>query len=306
MAVDQYGNVAVDSALIDGVHDDGSSDGIVRQKLSQGGLVRLPLRPGQYQATTFGGATVTASTAGYLYNEDGSGQIVVLTSPSGLGEGCAVAMNFYGRQLGVRWYRQRTSVPTFEVVVDGVAYAVNSTTSNINNLQPSGTQSDEECLYLVVDDLPETYPDGTPIVHTVSVQLPAQLVSSASLYLFGFLVDGRIGYSEKPRVLVPLVASQVPSTAGQPTSGPSTDQSYRSVRKIMYCNTDTGNAHRVTIQIADNGGTFQTVKVLYLSASGTNGDSEEFDPGDRMLLGNNFKHVADAASVVNYCLIAGY
>lgn len=279
-------------------------------------LAKVALRPGQCLPFTSGSATCSYVNWGFpLGNEDGTEGAWALTTPAGaVGNGCALTFNFSGRIFGVRWYRQRSSMPAFTVIVDGVAYNVNSVNSANNNLAFTGTMSDQQCAYIVVDDLPEYYLDGTPMIHTGTIQLPAS-AAGGTLYFFGLLLEKRLGHTELPRILLPAPSpSKVGASMAAPTiSGQPSDQTFRGCRKIVYYNTDSV-ARVVTIQmLAYSQGSYTVIKKLYLGAAGVapsaaapTGDSAEFDLGGNFFLGTNIQHMADAAGVVNYMIVGAY
>jgi hypothetical protein len=229
-------------------------------------LVKLAFRSDQVAFYT---AAVT-STATFIiqsqfYNNDGLNESVGLVVPAGTANGASIQFVAYGTAIGIR-YQRTASTPPFSVAIDGIAYAVPNTAYKWNG-RPSivSTTVDGDSNTVIVSDLP----DGA---HSVEIILASDLVggSTRTLNFYGFMAEQRVGYRERPGYQ--NVATQGTLT-GSAVAVANTNNC-TGLRKIEYINTGASPTY---VALAYNGTAMTSVS---LTASGTAGDSGEFDPGD--------------------------
>lgn len=210
---------------ISGIHDDGTSERIVRTKITQGELVKIGVNTSNSTNGAVGGSTAVFQIQSNSYNSDGTSSAVVITVPayiSGTQAGATLSRTIYGKTIGVRFLRS-SATPVFCIEIDGVCYTVNEP-AVFNDI--STTDSDGEAFIIIADDLQ----DGPHTVRLIVTSDPA-IAAIQTLYLYGFLAERRVGYTDIQRV------NDFGST-GTLTTGavgiPRTSERY--VRAILYTN----------------------------------------------------------------------
>jgi len=235
----ESGSLYTSDSQISAVQDDGTKEGVIRSKIVNGELVKLPANSIDYIVNVGGSAAVQPSQ-GVFSNSDGSGSAINLATVAGLGTNIAsLTTTIYGRSIGVR-FRRNAATPLFSVIVDGVAYDL---PDNLRNWYTDNTPNpsiEREALWVLDDNLTEG-------AHTVKVILPSSDVAN-TLVLFGFLAESKSGYTEKARLDSPYsVNASVISTPSNITSTDSNGTLNKGVKYILYRNIDSANAHVITI-----------------------------------------------------------
>lgn len=251
--------------------------------LVQGELVKLAFRSDQvafYTASV--GSTAAFTIQGQFYNNDDANEIVGLIVPAGTAQGASIQFVAYGTIIGIR-YQRTTSTPPFSVAIDGIAYAVPNTQYKWNG-RPSivSTTVDGDSNTIVVRDLP----DGP---HSVEIILASALAGGGTrtLNFYGFMAERRVGYRERHGYQ--NVAQQGTLTGS--AVAVANNNNITGLRKIVYVNTATATS----VAIANNG---TLVATIPLAATGTAGDTGEFDPGDYIAYSTLLTHTS--AGTVRY------
>jgi hypothetical protein len=291
---------------ITGVYDDGTPEGVVKTRPNRAGeLVKIPLRTGAYAKITNGGSVISLD-GGYWYNEDGSNTIINLApqaySATSGNNGVGVKFNFFGPVFGIRWLRN-ASTPAPCCVVDGIAYGFPQGAGALKFDNLSGSGTDQECCWIVADDLPTTRPDGSALAHTATIYLPSQQSGQNFIYFFGLLVSRHAGYSEKPRMSGMTYSGAVPtSSTAIKRMNVAGDQQPRGVRTILYANTTASPVTvTVTVNLAQGIGSQTTVWTKSVPAN----DTVTLDLSAATAIESTLSHSA-SASGVNYTVIGAH
>lgn len=276
-----------------GVKDDGSPEGILKVKIEQGELVKIPINSFIQGTETQILGSVTTSNISFN-NGDGSGSGLNFNiATAGLGSNYALMTTIvYGKIIGIR-FRRFVNTPSFSVVIDGVPYDCPTYRQKPYSSNTVNISSDRENTWIVADDLP----DGQ---HTVQIFLYPDALVSKTLVIHGFTLEKRVGYKEYEK------NDFIYSTGTCTTSSvniPSTDfngQNIKNIKQISYQNTDAV-ARIVTLNYNNI-----AIAKIYLSASGTIGDTAKYDFGSGVGLGgtiNGLSHLADVAGKINFITI---
>lgn len=256
-------------------------------QMTRGEFVAIPFRQGYYSTNDSSGATTLYQEGvGVSDNEDGSGSCVLLTVPSGIGNGARLRFAFYGRTLGLR-FRRDSATPDFSVLIDGVAYGVSGKHTFLANDNASVT--DGESHVIVANDLT----DG---VHYADVVLVAPSTGSVTLYLYGYLAEKRAGYQAKPRLQFVYGVNNVPTTSTNIPKGSSTTNTLKGISKIQFYNT-TASAITITIQYNAN-----TIWSKSIPAN----SSDEWNLGGLTSLPSGAFTYQASATGLNALIIGGY
>jgi hypothetical protein len=280
-----------------GVKDNGTPEGVVKVRLDQANLIKLPansfIQSNEFQAVLLGSASSNNSFNAFN-NGDGSNSAFNISVGSGLGANLALTtFAIYGKVIGVRFRRIPSSTP-FSVVIDGVPYdcpdyIVNPRVGNTTNIG-----QDREAQWIVADNLS----DGQ---HTVQVFVYPSALISKTLVFYGFVVERRIGYTEFEKISALYSKGTLTAAVVNVPTSDEGGQSIRSVKSIIYQNTDTV-ARNVTI----NHGAILIAKI-YLAAAGTQGDTVNFDFGVGVGFGSitstQLQHFADLTGKVKFVTI---
>jgi hypothetical protein len=252
--------------------------------LTRGNLVKIPFRSNNFVDETTG-STCFFQPTGITDNSDGSGTGIYVSVPQGLDVGVRIRFPFYGSVLGIRWRRDGAACD-FSVAIDGVPYdGIKSTHTYLAN--EYGYFTDTESLVVIADDLP----DGLHYAEIVVVSQPA---TTNTIAFYGYLVEERVGYTEKPRTNFVVSTASLTNSAVSITTGSGNTQA-RSVRKIFYTNT---TASPITVNISNNG-TVMWQKIVPAN------DTIDFDFGEQTSINLTYTHQASAVGV-NSTVIGGY
>jgi hypothetical protein len=281
------------------VKDDGSPEGIMKVKIQQGELIKIPItnfvQGSEFQSVNGGSASVFISTNQFNNGDGTASALNMNTVSAGLGSNfCLINTTLYGKVVGVR-FRRIVGTPSFSVVIDGVpydcpAYILKPYSSNTINLT-----NDRESVWIVDDTLEDRQ-------HTVQIFLYPDAAVSKTLVFYGFSVEKRVGYKEIEKN--DFIYSNGTLTASSLTV-PTSDyggQIVKNIKTIIYQNTDSV-ARVVNINYNDI-----TISKLYLTASGTSGDTINYNFGSGINLGgssitNGLSHYSDVAGKVNFVTI---
>lgn len=249
-------------------------------------LVRVPFNPGNMGISTTGaGGSANGSYSQALVgsNPDGSDSGVSISMPaialaSPPFNSIRIFVPFYGTTFGIRWRLDAgvTNLTNITVVVDGEAVGVDTT-------WPPGPYPTLSGFNIVVNEAMAITHRGLAStgLHMAEICISGPNTgANAALVLHGFLADRAAGYTELPRLSAMPTAPSTLTTAlvEIDTSRTNVQQAARAIRKVYYINTGAA----VTVDIAYNSVSF---KRLYLSATGTAGDSAEWDPGAALQIG---------------------
>ena len=281
---------------ISAVQDDGTPEGLIKSKIVSGNLVSIPVNRVQmmYQSSNVYSTTTGLNGAFCGFgNTDGSNSQHAYATSAGLAT--PVAFGCYlvkGRTIGVRF--NKSEVSDFSVVIDGTSYAYRVNGAYLNMTSLNGvpqTKKNIEEYWIVAENLTDT-------MHEVYIVMQPSTVAKR-LYLYGFIADSKSGYSpNKPCDLLygagTLTASAVPMPVTDNTIG----KVCLAIKGVYYNNTDS--SPRVISITHDN----IVLQKIYLSASGSSGDSYYLDFGSSgVCRGGNtadISHLCDVASKVNF------
>jgi hypothetical protein len=189
-----------------------------------GPLVKIPVN-----AMPFTSSGPSATLGSNPLNSDGSTANLPLSVPAGPGGGAWVTTNIAGTVVGVRWRRDAGAVSNgFDVIIDGVAYPVDTTNPRFNNVSQAVT--DYEATYIVATGLPNA-------THTVTVALNADQAGGSTrvLNLLGWIAEQ--GRSYNPATPIPrsgTMSSVVTLGTAQSSVVYNTP-----IRTLWFRNTDT-------------------------------------------------------------------
>jgi len=284
---------------ISAVKDDGSPEGIMKVKLQQGELIKIPIsnfvQGSEYQVVAGGAASAFVSTNQFNNGDGTASSLNINTVSAGLGSNfCLINTTLYGKVIGVR-FRRIVGTPAFSVVIDGIpydcpTYRLKPYSGNTVNLT-----NDRESVWIVNDTLEDRQ-------HTVQIFVYPDAAASKTLVFYGFSVEKRVGYKEIEKNDFMYSSGSLASSS---TLVPTTDyggQTVKNIKAIIYQNTDT-SARVVTINYNDT-----TISKLYLAANGTTGDYINYNFGAGVNLGassitNGLSHYSDVANKVNFVTI---
>lgn len=228
----------VGDGQITGVHDDGTPEGIIRARISQGELIKVPANSLDY-VRNFGGTAFLQAGFNMAYNADGSFSSINFGTNPGLNSDVAIlSVVTYGKMVGVR-YRRTLTTPPFSVIVDGVPYDCPAYQQLYYTDNNSSGAVEREALWIVAENLPD-------IAHTVKVVLTASATLSYNLVLYGMLLERRAGYTERPR-LDSVLSQGVLTNANVAVSyNDSVGYTNKGVKRLVYFNSDVA-ARLVTV-----------------------------------------------------------
>lgn len=244
------------------------------------GLVRVPFNVGNLTISTTGaGGSANASFSSALVgsNPDGSDTGVSVNMPviaigSPPFNSCRLFVPFYGSTFGVRWRADSgiVNVTNIDVVVDGDAVGVDCTWPPGPYPTLSGFNiASNEAMAITHRDL------ATTGLHMAEIIINGPTTgATAVIVLHGILVDAAAGYVQLPRLsAIPSAVALTTTAVEIDTSRTNAQQAARGIRKVYYINT---TAAPITVDIQFNTVSF---KRIILAATGTAGDSAEWDPG---------------------------
>lgn len=261
--------IGIDPQAI-GWRDDGTEGGVLRTEPVGGNPVPLPIIQGQHTISATG--STASYQAGLTYNPDGSASGINISVPSG-NNGVIISQTFYGRAFGVRYQATGGEGP-FTVVVDGVAVAV-----------PTSPYYDTQARVITHRDLPEGQ-------HRADIIVAAKASGTASLTLFGWLVDRSAGYQPPPNLAQMINGGEVPTTKGYINYGVS-GQQLAAVERVLYAN-PTESELTVTLTYISSG----PLTTLTIPA----GEMAVFDLGGPVANGRLIQHIASGAGLVHYVI----
>lgn len=250
-------------------------------------LVRVPFNPGNMGISTTGAngsANGSYSQALVGSNPDGSDSGISISMPaialaSPPFNSIRIFVPFWGSTFGVRWRLDAgvTNLTNFTVTVDGDAVGVDTT-------WPPGPYPTLSGFNIVANEaMAITHRNlATTGMHMAEIQVNGPNTgANVALILHGFLADRKAGYTELPRLsAMPTAGVLLTQTLVEiDSSRTNVQQAARSIRKVYYVN---ASGAAVTVDIAYNSVTF---KRLYLAASGSAGDTAEWDPGAPLAIG---------------------
>lgn len=250
-----------------------------------GPLVRVPFNQNALLAVSVGAQNIATDS----FNPDGSASNVLLTVFSGVGGTSMYTQKVQGRVVGVRYLGQQPGVtnqsPFLDVVIDGVAYALDSTAVRFDNLPAPAATIEFEALWIVDDGLPDTR-------HDVTVVLAPDIVGGTTrqITFYGYSAEKGRSYSEPapmPR------ETQLSSGVALTTSAASIPYGFaRKATGLAFYNSDA-STRIVTVY----GPTGVTAADVYLKISLAAGQTVlQPLPSPRIL--RNYKWLADAGAVV--------
>jgi len=274
---------------IAGVQDDGTNEGVIRSKIINGELVRVPFIDTESTSVLAGAGSASLNRNAYS-NGDHTGMAYNMSVTTAIGVDQASLCNIvYGRTVGIR-FRKLSTTPAFSLVIDGVPYEVPQMQRQVffGNQQISGLGNSKEGIF-VVSDLPDT-------PHSVRIIVWPDGVASKTVVIYGFLAERCAGYSTHApldimyggaTLTTSAVAVPITDTAGNANHG---------VKSIIYYNSDVATR---TVTLTWNS---ITVAILTITA----GSYNKFDfssTGLNMGTSPNLTHQADANSVVKFVCI---
>lgn len=267
---------------------DDTTAGRLRAELVRGDLAWVPFDPSQYTAGNTG-STVSFNQGGFPDNPDGSNTLLYISVPTGL-NGARISIPFYGSVFGVRWRLNTTGFQIGSVTVDGETVAMQTEQPTVAAWGIGGLLT--QAMQVTHPLLPERW-------HVGHIDIPAIPGSTNAIYLYGMLLEKRVGY-ERPPLRVGLMTQSTVTTAGI-TLGYSGSYAAGWFRKILFYNIDS-SAHAVTIKYGSN-----IIAAMPLTAAGTAGAYWEWDQGMPANVAglNAITFSADANSVINYTIMGG-
>lgn len=270
-----------------GWEDTRSGAGRIRIVPTHGDLVPMALRDGHYAEDTAGTASGTLNGAlSTTTDQEGAQQTSLKISvAAGLNNGYRLYIPFYGPVFGVSFRRASgagSTLTAFGLGIDGEWWKVDGYSAFYASR--GITIQDSPALHAIVTDLG----DGQ---HHAEIHVASDPTVLNPLTIFGFLVDRRAGYV--PPVRSGFQTSSTLTTANTVVSYGGSIYGGRTIRKILYCNTDAV-ARTVTVTLANS-----TIWKKQIAA----GDVAEFDPGVPISFhvgatASGLAHAADANSVV--------
>jgi hypothetical protein len=234
-------------------------------------LVKVPVLPTAYVTS---GAALSSSNP---YNPDGSASILPLSASAGPPNGAWVKQPVAGTVVGFSFRRDSATAPFVDAVIDGIAYAVDTTSPRFDNV--SQTTTDYEANHIIATGLPNR-------THSVAIYLTGDKVGGAArtINLQGFLAEQGRGYNpaQPPARAGYVLSSTLTATAASISST-------TAVTALKFYNTDVA-VRTVTIYSSDGVTIWDVVTV---PAGGS--VKIPFSVPSKM---TGWKWKADAASVV--------
>lgn len=177
---------------ITGIEDDSTNEGVIRTKLVQGELIKLPL----HVLDIIPNSSSVVLQHNYSVNADGSGYNLNLFTSIGLTNLSFCSFLLKGKVIGIR-FRNRPLSPQlspFTVVVDGVPYTAKGRKLKyyLDNTVQTTLNPERESVFWI-DNLED-------IEHTVKIILHPSATETRSLVVTGAVVEKRLGYPEHPRM----------------------------------------------------------------------------------------------------------
>lgn len=199
-----------------------------------GPLVKIPVN-----AMPFTSSGPTASLGANPLNTDGSTANLPLSVAAGPPGIVWVTANLAGTVVGVRWRRDTGATPFFDVIIDGVAYPVDTSNPRFNNVSQSVT--DYEATHIVATGLPNK-------THTVTVAINADQVGGATrvLNFLGWIAEQGRSYNS----VAPLPRAGAMSSVSTLGTSNSSVVYTTAARALWFNNTDTVS-RIVTVVLAD-------------------------------------------------------
>lgn len=254
-----------------GFFDDGTESGRVRVEIASGNLVAMPFRRGGYQLGGAASASFVASDFTYISDNDDGTQTSLEVSVSGgvpaSAAGGWLRHTFEGNTYGPRFSRSSDYVNPISVLIDGVAYPLDTTALDFSTPQFEVTGINWNLYRQVVAR------DLGYGKHVAELLFPAGS-STRKWAMFGYVVDAREGYVPPARGVNFYEGGNNSTTltvAGSWTTFPSSSLKTIGWRKMFFTNP---GASAATVSIRSSSGT-STV----WSKSVAVGDTVEFDPG---------------------------
>lgn len=286
-----------------GVVDDGTPERVVRTQPTQGDLVMLPFRNPYFYASASGtGSSVIYKNQLAGENEDKTASCIQVSIAPGVNSGGMLKFWVYGPRFGLRVNPVYGNQADLGVSIDGVAttFAIRSPALS-EQVDPSGYADGFIANAYNLDLIASGPLDDDK--HEVNVYFAANPDGLTTNYwqIWGYLSERRSGYHEfDPKIglisnTVTLTSAQAAIPANYQTSN---YMAYRTVRGLIYTNTDAGASHTVTIM---NGSS--VMEILVLQPKGTAGCSQTFDLLKDCPYSILLTHAADTSSVVNATMI---
>lgn len=221
----------IDTGII-GVEDDNTNEGVIRTKLVQGELIKIPLHVLDIIPNS-NNVQILQNTS---WNADGSGFGLNLFTNIGLSNIAFVSFLLKGKIIGIR-YRNRVTTPPlspFTIVVDGVPYTVKGRKLKYyldNNAQTTVNPERESVFF--IDGLED-------IEHTVKIIIHQSATETRSLVITGVVAEKRLGYQEHQRM--DFFWGQGTITTSYTNIANTTTDIYntpiKGIKEIWYYNTD--------------------------------------------------------------------
>jgi hypothetical protein len=212
---------------------------------------------------------------------DGSNVIAKLTVPAALPNGAVLKDHVYGTVVGIR-VKSDSATPPFDVVIDGVAYPVDSGKKQVNNTAAT-SGIDPTGIFMIAENLPKAR-------HNVEVHVNPNPDGATSniLTVYGFVAESGVGYAPRGQRI-----AGTPTPAGALLPSAAAQIAYGGVTAaVTLRNTDLTSPHDWTITQSD-GSTVWLAGTL--PAGGV--DCIPLPAGPRQSL-SGYKWFADAANVV--------
>lgn len=194
------------------IFDNGLESGAIRNHLASGNVVLMPFKPsGDFYVQGAASSILTTSLA----NATGTGTVLALTQAAAAASG-QVDMRIKGRKFGLLIQKSSVNSAPIGCLIDGVAYAVDTTwsanqRSGVNN---GGLPESSYQYTMIADDMN----DGD---HFVELLFPYNSSASSRNYrLHGYIVDAAAGYVPVERGCIFAVPQTIPaiSSGSWPTS----------------------------------------------------------------------------------------
>lgn len=177
---------------ITGIEDDSTNEGVLRAKLVQGELIKVPL----HVLDIIPNSSSVQIQQNTSWNADGSGFNLNLFTNIGLSNLAYCTFLMKGKVIGIR-YRNRPTTPPlapFTIVVDGVPYTAKGRKLKyyLDNIAQTTLNPERESVFWI-DNLED-------IEHTVKIILHPSATETRSLVVTGVVAEKRLGYPEFPRM----------------------------------------------------------------------------------------------------------
>lgn len=177
-------------SIIGGIQDDGTDFGVVRTKLLNGALIKVPANSPFFRTRLSAVGAGTASVvSGMAWNSDGSGAGIALGGNHTVGNDSASAsFLFYGSFVALRTRLQASFGPDFSVIIDNRIYEVPAPnqTQLKTTVDFATIAGDTEYTVVIADDLPDQQHTLTIVRHLSRV---ASSPFNQTFVLGGFILD---------------------------------------------------------------------------------------------------------------------